>query len=395
MSEWKEVTLGDIIVLQRGYDLPDEKRVKGTIPIIGSAGITGYHNVFKVKGPCVTMGRSGNSIGKITFTKVNFWPHNACMYIKDLKGNDIYFVYYFLHTLDFKLFNSGGAQPSLNRNLIYPIKIRIPEINIQAKIGKILSAYDDLIENNLKRIKLLEELAQRTYEDWFVKFRVNGVRLEVGENGLPEGWKKIKVEDAISYKVDNRGRNPNYYCDKGIPVLDNHLITNSPYVNLQHAKRFLDDELYDNFIRKYTEPNDVLITLVGTVANIAFAPKAKCAIIQNTIGLRCNSECNQYFLFWFLRLNKQTILNLNRGSAQPSIKVGDLFAMDMLLPEKKTLNKFESYCQFIFDSLINLGRQNEFLRESRDILLPRLMSGKINVERQVLGMVAESETSYN
>lgn len=277
----------------------------------------------------------------------------------------------------------GAGQPNLSPKDIGNLKIQLPPLPTQRKIAAILSAYDDLIENNLKRIKLLEEKAQLTYEEWFVRMKFPGHENKPidKETGLPEGWEKKKLGDLIQFRVDNRGRNPKYYTKQGIPVLDNHLVKNSPFVDLNEAKRFLDEDLFENFLRKYLEPKDVLITLVGTVANIALAPEEKCAIIQNTIGLRCNESSNPYFLFWYLRLNKKAILNFNRGSAQPSVKVGDLLSMKLSLPTRLLLNQYKELCGPTFDTIISLGKQNQLLKEARDIMLPRLMSGVIDVEK--------------
>lgn len=147
-SDWVKATLGDFVRLQRGYDLPDSQRRKGNIPVIGSAGITGYHDTARAKGPGVTLGRSGASFGVVNYSPVDYWPHNAALYVTDFQGNDERFAYYLLKSLDFKNFNSGSAQQSLNRNFIYPIEISIPPLPIQHGIAAILSAYDDLIENN-------------------------------------------------------------------------------------------------------------------------------------------------------------------------------------------------------------------------------------------------------
>jgi type I restriction enzyme S subunit len=168
------MTLGDFVTLQRGHDLPESKRRPGNVPVIGSFGITGYHDTAKAKGPGVTIGRSGASFGVVSYCPVNYWPHNAALYVTDFQGNDERFSYYFLKSIDFKNYNSGSAQPSLNRNYIYPIEIKVPPLPTQRKIAAILSAYDDLIENNTRRIEILEEMARSLYREWFVNFRFPG-----------------------------------------------------------------------------------------------------------------------------------------------------------------------------------------------------------------------------
>lgn len=332
----------------------------------------------------IAMYGDGNTAGRCAINKVPVTTNQACCnIIIDQNLADYNFIYYYLSTQYDKLVSlkSGAGQQNLNAQTIKEFVINLPPLETQKKIASILSGYDDLIENNLKRIKILEEMAQQTYEEWFVRMRFPGHESATinSETGLAEGWEKVKLGDVISFKVDNRGKNPSYYTNEGIPVLDNHLITNSPFVDLTKASRFLDEALFENFIRRYLEKDDVLITLVGTVANITLAPKERCAIVQNTIGLRCNEKCKQTYLYQFLKNNKQTILNNNRGSAQPSVKVGDLLAIDFLLPPSKLINEYDKYCSLIFEKIQNLGYQNQRLREARDILLPRLMMGMVEV----------------
>src|SRR5437870_10156914 len=153
---WHSRTIGDLVALQRGYDLTDAERKDGTIPVIGSADPNGFHDTARVPGPGVTIGRSGGSIGKVTFVEQDFWPHNTCIYVTDFKGNHPRFVAYLLSTIDLAQLNSGAAQPSLNRNFVYGVRVSFPDPLEQGRIVSILSAYDDLIENNQRRMELLE-----------------------------------------------------------------------------------------------------------------------------------------------------------------------------------------------------------------------------------------------
>lgn len=142
-----------------------------------------------------------------------------------------------------------------------------------------------------------------------------------------------KLSDVVELVIDNRGRNPKSYEDKGIPVIDNYLITSDGEVDVGAAKRYINDATYNSFLRKYVQKNDVLMTLVGNgYGKVAITPKEKCAIIQNTIGLRCNKQNNNQFLYYLLRNNRGALMNLNRGAAQPSIKVGDILDLEFEFP---------------------------------------------------------------
>jgi len=305
---------------------------------------------------------------------------------------DSKFIFYYLSKDDFFDYmmagSNGTKMPRGNKKSIPDYSILLPPLPTQRKIASILSGYDNLIENNLRRIKLLEEKAQLTYEEWFVKMRFPGYETAVFDKltALPEGWQNKNLNEVIDVIIDNRGKNPKYYSEHGIPVIDNYLITNKTYVDYSKCKRFIDEQVYNNFIRKYLKPADILITLVGNgCGSISVAPKAKSVIIQNTVGLRCNNLCNQYFLYWYLIYNRKNIQNQNRGSAQPSIKVGDLLELKILLPNSDLMNLFAIKISPIFTCIENLSSQNHLLKEARDILLPRLMSGMVDVEELEIG----------
>ena len=167
-------TLGSLLSLQRGYDLTESQRRPGSVPIVGSAGIHGYHDTAKAKGPGVALGRSGASFGKVSFVREDYWPHNTTIFVTDFKGNDPVFIRYLLESIDFSSLNSGSAQQSLNRNYVYLVPVRTFPLPTQRRIAGILSAYDELIENSQRRIKILETMARSLYREWFVRFRFPG-----------------------------------------------------------------------------------------------------------------------------------------------------------------------------------------------------------------------------
>lgn len=134
MVEWKELPLGDCITFQRGYDLPKTEMMDGEYPVVGSNGIIGYHNNYTANAPCVTVGRSGN-VGNPLLTEKKCWAHNTTLYIREYKKCDPIFIYYFLKTLDLANYAGGSAVPTLNRNHIHSLMVRIPvDIPYQKKL---------------------------------------------------------------------------------------------------------------------------------------------------------------------------------------------------------------------------------------------------------------------
>lgn len=146
--KWKECTLGDLIAFQRGHDLPKNQMTGGKYPVVGSNGIIGYHNEYTTESPSITIGRSGN-VGSPFIVYGRTWSHNTTLYVKDFKGNDPVFVFYFLKTLDLVNYAGGSAVPTLNRNHIHTLPIKVPEsAEIQKKIGYYLRLLDEKIATN-------------------------------------------------------------------------------------------------------------------------------------------------------------------------------------------------------------------------------------------------------
>jgi type I restriction enzyme, S subunit len=212
---WKHCQLGDVLTLQRGFDITKKEQKQGNVPVISSSGINSFHNTAKVNGPGVIIGRKG-SLGTVFYIEENYWPHDTTLWIKDFHGNFPKFTYYFLRTLNLANFDAGASNPTLNRNHVHLLPVYWPPLQTQRKIASILSAYDDLIENNTRRIAILEEMAQSLYREWFVHFRFPGhekKRFVESELGLiSEGWEVVKASYAVEIdpltKVPKEGDKP-------------------------------------------------------------------------------------------------------------------------------------------------------------------------------------------
>lgn len=192
-DSWRDAQLKDLVSLQRGHDLPRQNRVQGTVPVIGAGGANGTHNVANVKGPGIVLGRSGAGFGSVWWCAQDFWAHNTALYVTDFKGNDPRYIYYRLQLIDFSKFNSGGLQPSLNRNFIYPIPIRIPPQAEQTGIAEILEHWDlaiDQYEHLIEAKELLQKAVARRLL----------TRCVLGANGL----RQCKLGDLFDER-DERG----------------------------------------------------------------------------------------------------------------------------------------------------------------------------------------------
>ncbi len=196
---WHTGRLGDVITLKRGHDLPDTKRQDGDVPVISSSGITGYHNEPKAMAPGVITGRYG-TLGEVFYVEDNYWPLNTALYVTDYKGNHPRFVAYFLKNILRNYQSDKAAVPGVNRNVLHELKVRTADPKSQIRIAAILSTYDDLIENNRRRMVLLEDAARQLYREWFVRLRFPGHEHTRITDGVPEGWKQVPVPGAIEIK---------------------------------------------------------------------------------------------------------------------------------------------------------------------------------------------------
>lgn len=204
MSEWREVPLGDVLTLQRGFDLPTRERAEGPFPIVSSSGVTGFHAESKVEPPGVVIGRYG-SLGSVHWVTKPFWPLNTSLWVKEFHGNDARFVSYLLKTVKVDG-STASAVPGVNRNHLHRLPVRRPPLSTQRRIAAVLSAFDELIEINERRIGLLENFARSLYREWFVRFRFPGheaVEFVQSELGLvPAPWNVTPLGDVAASLVD-------------------------------------------------------------------------------------------------------------------------------------------------------------------------------------------------
>lgn len=373
MSAFKSILFKDFVTLQRGFDLPSQKRVEGIYPVVASTSITGYHNEYKNQPPGVVTGRSG-ALGEVQYIKTKFWALNTTLWVKDFKGNYPKYVYYFLKTLDLKRFNSGAGVPTLNRNDLDTLEIKVPPLLTQQKIASILSNYDDLIENNNRRIKILEEMAKTLYQEWFVKFRFPNhqqIKMVESELGLiPEGW-EVKKLINICHLIMGQSPKSEFYNEnkKGLPFHQG--VTN-------FTDRFPIDKIYCTVSNRIAEARDILFSVRAPVGRINITNK-KIIIGRGLCAIRSKTN-NQSFLFQQLKVKFSEEDLIGGGTIFKSVTKIDMENIKLINPPIAVVNQFESIINPIFRHIETLFYKNMNLRKTRDLLLPKLISGEIDVE---------------
>ncbi|MCU0392273.1 MAG: restriction endonuclease subunit S [Thermoflexibacter sp.] len=379
MQQWKEVKFKNFIELQRGFDLPTNDFVEGEYPVVGSTSILGYHNKYKNKGEGVVTGRSG-SLGVVQYIKSDFWAHNTALFVKDFKGNHKKFVYYFLQTLKLEHFNSGAGVPTLNRNDLENLKLTLPPLPTQTRIAAILSAYDDLIENNLRRIQLLEQTAQQLYKEWFVRLRFPNYENTPFENGLPKGWEVRKIGD--SFEILGGGtpdtENRSYWENGTINWFSPTDITNGQGIFLESSKNQITQSGLKNSSARLFPPLCVMMTSRATIGEVGINTTQACTN-QGFIVCIPNQNIAYPFIYFWIKQNKDFIISLSTGATFGEMTKSTFKKLQILLPNQEVMDNFDKIIIPLFNQIKNLQAQNQSLRQTRDRLLPRLMSGALVV----------------
>lgn len=253
----------------------------------------------------------------------------------------------------------GSSQPALTIDILKKYRILLPSIVVQHRIASILSTYDSLIENNTKRIRLLEKMAENLYKEWFVRFRFPGHENVKMVNGLPNGWKKGALSDVCEFK---RGKNitSSEMKDGTIPVISAGI---TPSGFHSHANVY-----------------GISVTMSSSGANAGYIAvhysdiwAADCSYIEEA------STPYIYYVYELLNNIRSIINNFQRGAAQPHVYPKDINRIKMIIPSEGIRKKANEKIGVIHRQIDNLQKQNSLLARQRDLLLPRLMSGKLEV----------------
>ena len=373
---WRSAILQDLVFFQRGYDITKNEQKPGDIPVVSSSGINSYHSEFKVDGPGVVIGRKG-SLGTVHYVEGTYWPHDTTLWSKDIKGNHMRFVYYFLHTLGLEHYDVGNANPTLNRNHIHGLNIMIPEHRIQEKIASILSAYDDLIENNRRRIQLLEQAARLLYKEWFVHLRFPGHEHVKIIDGVPEGWEKKTIgESFITVLGGTPSRKNPAYWNGDVPWI------NSGEVNKKRIfaeTEFITEEGLSKSAAKLMLIGTTLLAITGATLGQVSRLEIECSANQSVIGVYDETNLQNEWLYLFFIHEIRKIINNATGGAQQHINKEIVKATEFRQPKQQLLVAFREEVTPIFAQIRNVELQNIALTKARDLLLPRLMNGEIAV----------------
>jgi len=368
VNNWVEKKIIDICPLQRGYDLPKRKIIRGEYPVGYSNGILEYHNEYKAEGPGVFTGRSG-TIGKVNYVEKNYWPHNTTLWVTDFKDNVPKYIYYLLKHIKLERYNAGTGVPTLNRNDVHGLKIAIPPIKEQERIAAILDTWDKAIELKQQLIDLKREQKKGLMQ----KLLTGEVRLK----GFNDDFKKVKLKDNI-IEVRNRNRD-----NIPIPILS---VTNSNgfVKQTQHfGKRIasIDVSKYKIVSKGEFAYNPSRVN-VGSIDRLNEYPQGLLSPMY-VIFKANEKKLSPQYLKQYLLSNEfnEKIKGLLEGSVRQSLSFKSLQRLSLLLP--MSIQEQESVSQILItlDREIELlEKEIETLKEQKKGLMQQLLTGKTRVK---------------
>lgn len=373
MGDWKEYKLEEIVLFQRGHDLPKAKMNEGKYPVAGSNGIIGYHNNFTTKGPGVTIGRSGN-IGNPSYYKNDYWAHNTVLYVKEFRNAYPKFIYYFLLTLDFTQFNAGSAVPTLNRNHIHDLRWKFPEIPEQQSIASILSSLDDKIDLLYRQNKTLEALAETLFRQWFPPSQV---LRRTGVEEADESWEEKSLEELVDF-------NPKEKVDlkKEYTFFEMNCLSNDSMSMKDGIKRIVKSG--SNF-----RNTDVLLAKItpclengktGLVTNLKEDEVGRGS--TEFVVMRAKKNISPYWVYCLSRdesFRDIAILSMTGTSGRQRVQVEVLKDYEVRF-KQEIMIEFHKKVTLYFEKVKSNQIQIRTLTQLRDTLLPKLMSGEVRAD---------------
>ena len=374
MSEWKKVKLGDCTIIKTGKLDSNAAVDNGLYPFFTCDPNTLRINEWAYDTEAILLAgnnASGNYTAKYYNGKFNAYQRTYIIESKDSNALSVKFLAYAmnLQLRLLKVMSSGSTTKFITMKMLTGLDIPMPCIEVQQRIATILSRYDSLIENYQKQIKLLEESAQRLYKEWFIDLRFPGHENTMIVDGVPEGWEKKKLMDIADVVMGQSPKSEFYNSEKkGLPF---HQGVGS------YGFRFVDDNVYSSSLTRIAEPNSILFSVRAPVGRLNFTKNK--IVIGRGLAAMNHKNGSQSYLFYLLkeRFFKDDIIG--NGAIFASISKDELLNQIFIVPNDKLVSQFDSIVNKMDNSIQSIDTQIRLLTEARDRLLPKLMSGEIEV----------------
>ncbi len=357
MSSWRDTTLDNLVRLQRGHDLPTSARNAGDIPVVGAAGPSGLHDTARAKGPGVVLGRAGASMGQATYCINDYWPLNTALYVTDFLGNDPRFVYYLLTQIDFSGYNSGAAQPMLNRNYIKQISITLPAVDEQRRISSCLGALDDKIAVNDRIADIAEKLclAHFSNQSGFAAIPVAKLCHLEKKQSDPRALSNASV---LHYSL------PSFDALRAPEATDPHKIKSSKFMVPSSA--ILVSKLNPEIPRVWHVRHDGEVPALASTEFLVLVP------VEGVSTAELWAVLSQPAFM-------ATIAAKVTGTSKSHQRVNPAEIMGAKIADPRLFGQRRQLAEALLRRVLAARQETRTLRELRDALLPELTSGQLRV----------------
>ncbi len=366
--------LSDLVEFYNGKTPNKDK--DGQFALYGSNGRIGWSKSFNHEN-AIILGRVGAYCGSVEICQNKFWASDNTIVVKVKENNDLRYIYYRLFSYPLRSYAGGAAQPLLTQTILRGIKINVEkDFHTQQKIASVLSAYDDMIENNLRRIALLEKSARLLYKEWFVKLHFPGHEHTPIVDGVPEGWEVKTVPQIISI-------NPKEKIDKGKEVWT------VPMSCLSESSTMISFDLMERKTKhngaKFKN-GDVLFPRItpclenGKTALVQFLDNGEIACGSTEYIVLRGDKVSPEFTYCLARtynFRENAIKSMIGSSGRQRVQISCFSEYSVLIPPQPLLKQFDQFATPNFLQIKILQLQNQKLKQARDLLLPRLMNGEI------------------
>lgn len=283
-------------------------------------------------------------------------------------------------------FSQGATQDNLSQEKMLSLQFDVPDVREQTRIADILSTYDDLIENNRRRMALLEESARLLYREWFVRLRFPGYEHTPIVGGVPQGWRKVSLS-SIASKIGS-GATPRggeaAYQTEGVTLIRSMNVYDDLFND--DGLAFLNDHQADRLANVVVEPLDILLNITGaSVARCCMAPERylPARVNQHVMIIRVDPEKASPFIVHKAinsdECKRQLLSFARKGSTREALTKDEVARFEITIPKRPIMERFDEVASDSFRQRGVLASQNQKLRAARDLLLPRLMSGEVTV----------------
>ncbi len=380
MIEYSEYRLGSLCTrFSSGKGISaDLINETGRYPVIGGNGLRGYTDTYNFDGECAVIGRQGAYCGNVQFFSGKGYMTEHAVVTQPNSANNAKYLTYKLSGLSLGRFSGQAAQPGLSVTKLARLRIEMPPKWYQDKVADILSSYDDMIEVNSKRIKTLEQMAENLYKEWFIRFRFPGHETAEFENGIPKGWQISRIED-FCYVTDGTHDTPKP-TENGVPLVTGKFIEDGD-INFDEA--YLISEADHDAIKKRSglSTGDILFSNIGTVGKSCIVDYQREFSVKNVIIFKPDGFDKALFLYyWLTSTTMQEVFSTQtNGASQQFVGLSFMRRYKIMVPPQTIISQFEDQIYPIYQLQVLLRNNRKKLTKQRDLLLPRLMSGKLEV----------------